>query len=224
MTWSSDDSSSKTETSNIIQFDVKCVQLYTIPTGSSSTGAQLPVAPTSTSPGSSMLLQSGAGVGTIVVGYEPCHCRISVRKELRGGKSYQKLGYVDLNLADYILRQQQQQQQQIAEMSSGGGGVSEFCVNRILKEYATKASSGAQRLDNSYLKIKIRVAQDASVFARPPPPPPPTPPPQSAQSQTSQTLSVPPKVLVSASASSSSSSSSNSSNSSNNDLKGIQFF
>lgn len=170
----------------MIQFDVKLVQLY-------STGGQS--SPTS----------SSNSINGSVVGYEPCHCRISVRKELRGGKSYQKLGYVDLNLADYVLRQQQQQMQMDAAGSTAA--YSEFCVNRILKEYATKASGGAQRLDNSFLKIKIRVAQDSSAFARPPPPPPPPPPPA---------VLLTPKVLVSASSSSSSASS----NSSNNDLKG----
>lgn len=223
----------------MIQFDVKCVQLYTNASGpgyspgsNSGGGGNSSISNSNSNNNSNNTL-----AGTIVVGYEPCHCRISVRKELRGGKSYQKLGYVDLNLADYVLRQQQQQQQQV--FGSETGLVSEFCVNRILKEYATKASGGAQRLDNSYLKIKIRVAQDPSAFNKPPVPqlvsPQPTPvsfPPTSSTpkppsnvlttiNQSSQPL-LPPKVLVSAStassaSSTSSSSSSTSSNSSNND-------
>ena len=32
---------------------------------------------------------------------ETCMCRISVRKETKGGKSYDKIGYVDVNLAEY---------------------------------------------------------------------------------------------------------------------------
>ena len=78
-----------------------------------------------------------------------------MRKELRGGKSYQKLGYVDYNLSDYILKYQQQNDQ-------------EFCVNRILKEYDTNSKKNQQRLDNSYLKIKIRILdQNVNTNTRP---------------------------------------------------------
>lgn len=219
MTWSNDSdevvpgkspetSPSSCSSNNIIQFDVKCVQLYTpmpastLLTTGGGVGQQQPATGSQSPPTTptSLCSVTSIGGGSMVVGYEPCHCRISVRKELRGGKSYQKLGYVDLNIADFIMRIPQHQL---------AADVSEFCVNRLLKEYATKASAG-QRLDNSYLKIKIRVAQDASVFAKPPPPPPPPPPPV-IQSHS-------PKVLVSASSCSSASSSSNSSNI---DLKGI---
>lgn len=123
-----------------IQFDVKTVQLYTITSDLQSTLAMS------------------------VVGYEPCLCRVSVRKELRGGKSYQKLGYVDYNLADYILKYQQEYQQ-LEEHHHHHQQQPEFCVNRILKEYDASTSSNAsskkthQRLDNSYLKVNIKVTE-----------------------------------------------------------------
>ncbi len=51
---------------------------------------------------------------------------------MRGGKSYQKLGYIDYNLSDYINKNE--------------------TINRVLKEYDSK-----NRLDNSYLKIKLNI-------------------------------------------------------------------
>ncbi|RNA25095.1 hypothetical protein BpHYR1_044089 [Brachionus plicatilis] len=116
-----------------IQFDVKVVQLYSLATSSPN------------------LHKNDQKL--IILGYEPCFCRISVRKELRGGKSYQKLGYVDYNLSEYILNYQQHYEH-------------EFCANRILKEYDTNSKKNQQRLDNSVLKIKIRiVTQNAENFA-----------------------------------------------------------
>jgi hypothetical protein len=76
----------------------------------------------------------------IITGYEPCLCRISVRKELRGGKSYQKLGYVDCNLGDFIYKYQTEQNQLIQTKTNGqfqttsnNVNSDEFSVNRILK-------------------------------------------------------------------------------------------
>lgn len=76
----------------------------------------------------------------IITGYEPCLCRISVRKELRGGKSYQKLGYVDCNLTDFIYKYQTEQNQLIQTKNNGQFQTNssivnsdEFSVNRILK-------------------------------------------------------------------------------------------
>jgi hypothetical protein len=57
-------------------------------------------------------------------------------KELRGGKSYQKLGYIDYNLSDYFNKAE--------------------CINRVLKEYDCKT-----RLANSYLKIKLIVNENS---------------------------------------------------------------
>ena len=53
-------------------------------------------------------------------------------KEIRGGKSFQKLGYIDYNLSDYLNKSE--------------------TINRVLKEYDSK-----NRLDNSFLKVKIKV-------------------------------------------------------------------
>lgn len=62
---------------------------------------------------------------------EKCICRVSVRKELKGGKSYQKLGFVDINLSEF----------------AGMG----FASQRYLLEgYDSK-----RRLDNSLLKINV---------------------------------------------------------------------
>lgn len=121
-----------------IQFDVKTVQSY---------------ATTATS-GQSQSQSSSSSV--MVIGYDQSLCRISVRKELRGGKSYQKIGYVDYNLTDFISKYH--------ETMNAPNPENEFCVNRILKEYDTTSGSSStaskknqQRLDNSYLKIKIKI-------------------------------------------------------------------
>ncbi|XP_052790840.1 protein FAM102A-like isoform X2 [Mya arenaria] len=39
---------------------------------------------------------------------DPCVCRASVRLELKGGKTYQKLGFADINLAEYAGSSSQQ--------------------------------------------------------------------------------------------------------------------
>ena len=116
-----------------IQFDVKTVQSYATAT-TTTNGSQ----------------------SVVVIGYDQSLCRISVRKELRGGKSYQKIGYVDYNLVDFISKYH--------ETLNGPNPENEFCVNRILKEYDSASSSSSsaskknqQRLDNSYLKIKIKI-------------------------------------------------------------------
>lgn len=62
---------------------------------------------------------------------ETCLCRISVRKEVKGGKSHEKLGYVDINLAEY----------------AGSGSVTR---RYILEGYGDTLR---QRQDNSILKI-----------------------------------------------------------------------
>lgn len=146
-----------------IQFDVKVVQLYSVTnlnltTTSSSVSSSI-------TPGVSQM-PATTTQQIYVIGYEPCLCRISVRKELRGGKSYQKLGYVDYNLSDFILKYQQDS---TAAMSSTDTSNIEYCVNRILKEYDTQqAKKNQQRLDNSFLKIKIRI-NESSVVIKPPP-------------------------------------------------------
>lgn len=71
-------------------------------------------------------LSSAPGTGIL----ETCMCRVSVRKEIKGGKSHEKLGYVDVNLAEY----------------AGSGEVSR---RYILEGYEGKT----HRQDNSILKI-----------------------------------------------------------------------
>ncbi|KAM6454374.1 EEIG family member 2 isoform 1-T1 [Liasis olivaceus] len=63
---------------------------------------------------------------------DPCICRVSVRKELKGGKAYAKLGFADLNLAEF----------------AGSGNTTRRC---LLEGYDTKNT----RQDNSILKILI---------------------------------------------------------------------
>ncbi|KAM8873288.1 early estrogen-induced gene 1 protein-like [Synchiropus picturatus] len=63
---------------------------------------------------------------------DPCVCRVSVRKELKGGKTFSKLGFADLNLAEF----------------AGSGSTVRCC---ILEGYDTKNT----RQDNSILKVII---------------------------------------------------------------------
>lgn len=62
---------------------------------------------------------------------DPCMCRISVRRELKGGKASHKLGYVDLNLSEFA-----------------GSGIQSRKL--LLNGYDTK-----HRQDNSTLEITI---------------------------------------------------------------------
>ncbi|XP_032274445.1 early estrogen-induced gene 1 protein isoform X3 [Halichoerus grypus] len=63
---------------------------------------------------------------------DPCIFRVSVRKELKGGKAYSKLGFADLNLAEFA-----------------GSGSTVRCY--LLEGYDTKNT----RQDNSILKVTI---------------------------------------------------------------------
>ncbi|XP_051892872.1 protein FAM102A-like isoform X1 [Pristis pectinata] len=63
---------------------------------------------------------------------DPCICRVSVRKELKGGKAFSKLGFADLNLAEF----------------AGSGSTARCC---LLEGYDTKN----MRQDNSILKVTI---------------------------------------------------------------------
>ncbi|XP_037607823.1 protein FAM102A isoform X1 [Sebastes umbrosus] len=63
---------------------------------------------------------------------DPCICRVSVRKEVKGGKSFSKLGFADLNIAEF----------------AGSGSAVRCC---ILEGYDTKNT----RQDNSILKVTI---------------------------------------------------------------------
>uniref|UniRef100_A0A3B1JGD6 Family with sequence similarity 102 member Bb n=1 Tax=Astyanax mexicanus TaxID=7994 RepID=A0A3B1JGD6_ASTMX len=81
-------------------------------------------------------MSASAGTGVL----DPCVCRVSVRKELKGGKTYAKLGFADLNLAEF----------------AGSGSTTRRC---LLEGYDTKNT----RQDNSILKV-----QTASHQNRPP--------------------------------------------------------
>ncbi|XP_029016069.1 early estrogen-induced gene 1 protein isoform X1 [Betta splendens] len=63
---------------------------------------------------------------------DPSVCRLSVRKELKGGKAYSKLGFTDLNMAEF----------------AGCGSTVRCC---LLEGYDTKNT----RQDNSILKVII---------------------------------------------------------------------
>uniref|UniRef100_A0A4W3I0A1 Family with sequence similarity 102 member Bb n=1 Tax=Callorhinchus milii TaxID=7868 RepID=A0A4W3I0A1_CALMI len=65
---------------------------------------------------------------------DPCICRVSVRKELKGGKAFAKLGFADLNLAEF----------------AGSGSTTRRC---LLEGYDTKNT----RQDNSILKVVINM-------------------------------------------------------------------
>uniref|UniRef100_A0A8C2XB64 Estrogen-induced osteoclastosis regulator 1 n=1 Tax=Cyclopterus lumpus TaxID=8103 RepID=A0A8C2XB64_CYCLU len=62
---------------------------------------------------------------------DPSVCRVSVRKELKGGKAYSKLGFTDLNMAEF----------------AGSGSTVRCC---LLEGYDTKNT----RQDNSILKAR----------------------------------------------------------------------
>uniref|UniRef100_A0A8B9LW11 C2 NT-type domain-containing protein n=1 Tax=Astyanax mexicanus TaxID=7994 RepID=A0A8B9LW11_ASTMX len=67
---------------------------------------------------------------------DPCICRVSVRKELKGGKAFSKLGFADLNMAEF----------------AGSGSTVRCC---ILEGYDTKNT----RQDNSILKVSRPMTQ-----------------------------------------------------------------
>ncbi|XP_064457230.1 early estrogen-induced gene 1 protein-like [Ornithodoros turicata] len=62
---------------------------------------------------------------------DPCICRVSIRKEVKGGRSFQKLGFADLNLVEYA-----------------GQGVTSR--RYLLEGYDTR-----HRQDNSVLKVSL---------------------------------------------------------------------
>lgn len=64
---------------------------------------------------------------------DACHCRISIRKEAQGGRSCEKLGFVDLNLASF----------------AGQGATSQ---RFLLEGYRQN-----HRLDNSILRVTVNM-------------------------------------------------------------------
>eukprot|EP00794_Sanderia_malayensis_P016016 gene16016-17633_t len=67
---------------------------------------------------------------------EKCLCRVSIRKEIKGGKSHEKLGYVDLNMAEFA-------------------GIGSTCRRYILDGYHDNKN---YRGDNSILKVNINTS------------------------------------------------------------------
>ncbi|CAL8281606.1 unnamed protein product [Lota lota] len=78
----------------------------------------------------SFVCKMSANAGTGVL--DPCVCRVSVRKEMKGGKTFAKLGFADLNLSEF----------------AGSGSTTRRC---LLEGYDTKNT----RQDNSILKVVI---------------------------------------------------------------------
>ncbi|XP_054624515.1 EEIG family member 2-like isoform X2 [Dunckerocampus dactyliophorus] len=78
----------------------------------------------------SFMCKMSANAGTGVL--DPCVCRVSVRKELKGGKAFAKLGFADLNLSEF----------------AGSGSTTRRC---LLEGYDTNKT----RQDNSILKVVI---------------------------------------------------------------------
>ncbi|ELU13002.1 hypothetical protein CAPTEDRAFT_114552 [Capitella teleta] len=64
---------------------------------------------------------------------EACVCRVSVRKELKGGKSFQKLGFADVNLAEFAGCGSQQ------------------------RRYLLEGYDSKKRQDNSILKVNVHM-------------------------------------------------------------------
>ncbi|KAH8390430.1 hypothetical protein KR215_001310 [Drosophila sulfurigaster] len=64
---------------------------------------------------------------------DPCHLRISIRKEMKGGRSYYKLGFIDLNLAEYA-----------------GAGLTS-------RRFLLEGYDSRHRLDNSMLRVSIKM-------------------------------------------------------------------
>ncbi|NXU48829.1 F102B protein, partial [Turnix velox] len=80
----------------------------------------------------SFMCKISANVTTGIL--DTCICRVSVRKELKGGKAYAKLGFADLNLSEF----------------AGSGNSTRRC---LLEGYDTKNT----RQDNSILKVLINM-------------------------------------------------------------------
>ncbi|CAJ0583405.1 unnamed protein product, partial [Mesorhabditis spiculigera] len=71
---------------------------------------------------------------------EKCPCRISLRKEQKGGRSFAKLGYVDINLSEFA--------------ASGVEGVS--------RSYLLDGYGINQRQDNSRVTVKVTMVHHSS--------------------------------------------------------------
>jgi len=76
---------------------------------------------------------------------DSCKCRVSIRKEEKGGRNFRKIGFVDLDLAEYA-----------------GAGPS-------TQRYILQAYDTSHRLDNSLLQITLNITlrEGDLVFSRP---------------------------------------------------------
>ena len=76
---------------------------------------------------------------------DTCKCRISIRMEEKGGRNFRKLGFTDINLAEYA-------------------GVGQSTQRYILQPYDLN-----HRLDNSILQIKLNITlrEGDTIFQRP---------------------------------------------------------
>lgn len=76
---------------------------------------------------------------------ETCKCRISIRMEEKGGKQFRKLGFADVNLAEYA-----------------GAGPS-------TQRYILQPYDQSHRLDNSILKVSLNITlkEGDTIFQRP---------------------------------------------------------
>ena len=75
---------------------------------------------------------------------DSCKCRVSLRKEEKGGKNYRKIGFVDINLAEYA-----------------GAGPS-------TQRYILQAYDQSHRLDNSMLELTLNITlrEGDTIFQR----------------------------------------------------------
>lgn len=64
---------------------------------------------------------------------DPCICRVSIRKELKGGRSFQKLGFADVNLSEFA-----------------GSGLT-------TRRYLLEGYDSKHRQDNSILKVTLEM-------------------------------------------------------------------
>jgi len=76
---------------------------------------------------------------------DSCKCRVSIRKEEKGGRNFRKIGFVDINLAEYA-----------------GAGPS-------TQRYILQAYDQSHRLDNSMLQLTLNITlrEGDTIFQRP---------------------------------------------------------
>ena len=75
---------------------------------------------------------------------DSCRCRVSIRKEEKGGKNFRKIGFVDIDLAEY----------------AGAGPTTQ--------RYILQAYDLNHRLDNSLLQVTLNITlkEGDTIFQR----------------------------------------------------------